>query len=196
VDAAFTARAEGIDLRPVQVRSEIVEFLAHVRASEPRCVLEIGRGNGGTLYLLARAAAPDAVLLSLDVREYDRARIRLFRSFARGDQRVVIRQADSQTEETRASIAEVFGHRPLDALFIDGDHAYDGVRRDYELYAPLVRPGGLIAFHDIVEGPESAVGGVPRFWREVKESLVEPVELVESRAQGGYGIGFGRRGSG
>jgi predicted O-methyltransferase YrrM len=193
VDAAFTARAETIDLRPVQVRSEILQFLTHVHAAEPRGVLEIGRGNGGTLYLLARAAAPDALLVSLDVREDERARVRLFRSFARGGQSVVIRRADSQSEETRASLAKVFGRRQLDLLFIDGDHSYDGVRRDYELYAPLVRPGGLIAFHDIVDGPESAVGGVPRFWREVKASLLEPVELVESRAQGGYGIGFGRR---
>ena len=178
----------------MQVRSEIAEFLAHVRVAEPRSVLEIGRGNGGTLYLLARAAAPDALLVSLDNREDDRAHFRLLRSFARGDQSVVIRRADSQSEETRDSVAKVFGPRQLDLLFIDGDHAYDGVRRDYELYAPLVRPGGLIAFHDIVDGPESAVGDVPRFWREVKESLVEPVELVESHAQGGYGIGFGRRG--
>jgi predicted O-methyltransferase YrrM len=194
VEAAFSARAEDIDLRPVQVRSEIVEFLARVRASEPRCVLEIGRGNGGTLYLLARAAAPDALLVSLDLRDHDRAHSRLFGSFARGDQRVVVRLADSQSEETRDSVATLFGARQLDLLFIDGDHAYEGVRRDYELYAPLVRPGGLIAFHDIVDGPESAVGGVPRFWREVKESLVEPVELIESRAQGGFGIGFGRCG--
>jgi predicted O-methyltransferase YrrM len=80
-------------------------------------------------------------------------------------------------------------------LFIDGDHSYEGVRRDWELYSPLVRPGGLIALHDIVEGPEWAVGEVPRFWREVRDTLDDVVELVESRDQGGYGIGVGRRAS-
>jgi hypothetical protein len=33
-------------------------------------------------------------------------------------------------------------------LFIDGDHRYEGVRRDFEMYSPLVGAGGLIAFHD------------------------------------------------
>jgi predicted O-methyltransferase YrrM len=196
VEAVFTARGEHVDVCPVQVRSEIVGFLRQVRVAEPRRVLEIGIGNGGTLYLLARAAPPGALLLSLDNRPYERARVRLFESFAREGQRVVIRHGDSHSEETRDSVAMLFGGEPLDLLFIDGDHSYEGVRRDWELYEPLVRPGGLIAFHDIVAGPEHAVGGVPRFWREAKASLVEPVELVESWDQGGYGIGFGCRGAG
>jgi predicted O-methyltransferase YrrM len=36
----------------------------------------------------------------------------------------------------------------ISALFIDGDHSYLGVKRDIELYAPRVVPGGIIAFHD------------------------------------------------
>jgi predicted O-methyltransferase YrrM len=76
----------------------------------------------------------------------------------------------------------------VDFLFVDGDHEYEGVVKDYELYAPLVRPGGLIAFHDIVPGDEEVVGGVPRFWEELKGSH-ETTELVESLDQGGYGIG-------
>lgn len=37
---------------------------------------------------------------------------------------------------------------PADAVFIDGDHSFDGVMRDARLARALVRPGGLIAFHD------------------------------------------------
>jgi len=33
-------------------------------------------------------------------------------------------------------------------LFIDADHAYDGVKADWELYSPHVKEDGLIAFHD------------------------------------------------
>jgi predicted O-methyltransferase YrrM len=33
-------------------------------------------------------------------------------------------------------------------LFIDGDHSYEGVTRDVELFAPLLQPGGLIVFDD------------------------------------------------
>lgn len=37
---------------------------------------------------------------------------------------------------------------PYDFLYIDGDHLYDGVKQDYLDYAPMVRPGGIVAIHD------------------------------------------------
>lgn len=36
----------------------------------------------------------------------------------------------------------------LDALFIDGDHSYDGARIDFEKFSPFVVKGGVIMFHD------------------------------------------------
>jgi hypothetical protein len=39
-----------------------------------------------------------------------------------------------------------------------------------------------------VEGPAEKVGGVPRFWREVK-SQYRAVEMIDNPNQGGYGIG-------
>ncbi|HNQ24420.1 MAG TPA: class I SAM-dependent methyltransferase [Phycisphaerae bacterium] len=48
---------------------------------------------------------------------------------------------------------------PVRVLLIDADHSYAGVRRDFELWSPLVAPGGLIIFHDyLMEG-----AGVRRF---------------------------------
>jgi predicted O-methyltransferase YrrM len=191
--AATTARAGDVTIQPVQVESEITELTALVAAERPKRVLEVGTANGGTLFLFSWASADDARLLSLDIRDYDGAHRRLFRSFASRRRRTVVAQADSHDEATRARVEAFFERQPVDVLFIDGDHSYDGVRRDYELYAPLVRRGGLIAFHDIVEGPEELVGGVPRFWGEVRPELDDVRELVESWDQGGYGIGVGRR---
>jgi hypothetical protein len=51
--------------------------------------------------------------------------------------------------------------RPINLLFIDGDHRYEGVRQDYEIYAPMVE--GIIAFHDLAGEP-----GVARFWDELQ----------------------------
>jgi predicted O-methyltransferase YrrM len=191
VDAAFAPRHGSLPLAPAQVRREVTAFVERVRDEHPRRVLEIGTGHGATLYLLAWASAPDARLLSLDNRDFS-ARRRLYRSFARKGQQVQVMLCDSHTVESRNAVRTFFGGEPVDVLFIDGDHSYDGVRRDYELYSPFVRSGGLIAFHDIVDGSESFVGGVPRFWRELKPTLGEVVELVESWSQGGYGIGLAR----
>lgn len=41
-----------------------------------------------------------------------------------------------------------FSTRRLATLFIDGDHSYEGVKRDWELYSPLVAPGGYVIFDD------------------------------------------------
>jgi len=193
VEAAFETRVGSTSIVPTQVREEMVEFLARVCGDRPRRVLEIGTDNGGTLYLLAWASTSDARVLSIDIRKYDRLRTKLYNSLGRGRQRVTLHCGDSGSDATRAAVERYFGGEPLDLLFIDGDHAYESVRRDYELYAPLVRAGGTIAFHDIVDGPESSVGGVPRFWREVRPSLRHIVEIVHSDDQGGYGIGMGVR---
>lgn len=37
----------------------------------------------------------------------------------------------------------------IDLLFIDGDHSYDAVKRDIEDWAPMLKPDGFIAFHDV-----------------------------------------------
>jgi predicted O-methyltransferase YrrM len=97
--------------------------------------------------------------------------------------------ADAHDPLTRDRVKRLFGGRAVDLLFIDGDHSYEGVRRDFDLYSPLVRKGGMIALHDIVPGPTVLVGEVPRFWRELKRTHTASHEIVEDWQQGGFGIG-------
>ena len=42
---------------------------------------------------------------------------------------------------------------PLAFLFIDGGHGAEPARRDYEGWTPHVRPGGLLAIHDVFADP-------------------------------------------
>jgi predicted O-methyltransferase YrrM len=37
---------------------------------------------------------------------------------------------------------------PLDFLFIDGDHRYESVLRDFNEWTPLIKTGGILAMHD------------------------------------------------
>jgi predicted O-methyltransferase YrrM len=37
---------------------------------------------------------------------------------------------------------------PVELLFIDGDHSYEGARRDAELWLPRLVDGGTVMFHD------------------------------------------------
>ncbi len=72
-------------------------------------------------------------------------------------------------------------------LFIDGDHTYEGVKKDFDMYSPLVKKGGIVAFHDIVQVSDAGVE-VARFWNEVKSSY-QHREIIEDPQQGWGGIG-------
>lgn len=39
----------------------------------------------------------------------------------------------------------------IDLLFIDGDHSYEGVRKDFDLYSQILSPNGVIMLHDTDE---------------------------------------------
>ena len=52
---------------------------------------------------------------------------------------------------------------PIDLLFIDGSHVYEDVVSDFENFFPHVKPGGIVAFHDVAEGWP----GPTRAWREI-----------------------------
>ena len=191
----------GITIRPMQVRSELRSLVTMIENRAIRVVLEIGTANGGTLFVLARAASSDAVLISVDLPGgefgggYPRWKRGLYRTFATGGQQLFLIQRDSHQDETIDQVRNILSGRKVDLLLIDGDHTYEGVRRDFEAYRAFVGDGGVLAFHDIVpENPqrrseyELCSGQVPRFWSELR-SRYRHAELVEDWNQGGMGIG-------
>ena len=66
--------------------------------------------------------------------------------------------------------------RPIDMLFIDGDHSYEGVKKDWSLFTPHVTEFGVVVFHDTIWDlkPDPrwsrADMGVPRFVEELRQS--------------------------
>jgi predicted O-methyltransferase YrrM len=197
------APAELVDLRisplPLvasQKRDEIVPALEAIQALEPERVCEIGTAAGGTLYLLTRVSAPGALIVSIDLAISPHTRA-LREQLAKDGQRVVSLAGNSRDEAVATHLERLLEGRPLDALFIDGDHSYDGVRADFERYVPLVRSGGIVALHDINEDfrtrhgivTPSISGDVPRFWLELKERH-RTEELIADPEQDGFGIGL------
>lgn len=182
--------------RPLQRRAEILRLTELVRELRPEAVCEIGAAGGGTAFLFAHAAADDATVVSVDL-SFERARRRAVGLFARKGQRLVCVQGDSHEESTLASVRASLRGRPLDLLYLDGDHSFEGVAADFKLYTPLVRPGGLVVLHDIVAdfrtryGVETSsdTGGVPLFWELVKRAGGDVTEIVEDESQDGFGIG-------
>lgn len=51
---------------------------------------------------------------------------------------------------TSAAAAPTFPYESLDFVYLDGDHRAEAVYHDLELWWPRVRPGGVLAGHDVV----------------------------------------------
>jgi predicted O-methyltransferase YrrM len=185
-------------MRPIQYREEFVPFLDFLRSTQPAGVVEIGTSYGGTFFMLCQAAGSSARLVTIDIA----APATSVESYRHGRQSVTGIVGGSTSASVNDRVRTLFPHG-VDVLFIDGDHAYEGVRADYELYRDLVRPGGFVAFHDIVPDSEERTGtpggqrwagGVPRFWRDFKavnDGSWEIREFVKSWEQEGFGIGVG-----
>jgi predicted O-methyltransferase YrrM len=176
------------------VRSELFKFASLIQEQRPKSVLEIGTRNGGTFFVLCQLSDPLAKVISLDLPGgnfgggYGGYRVPVLRRMKRPQQQLHLLRADSHDPSTLGRVGDVLQGTKLDLLFIDADHRYEGVKQDFEMYSPLVKPGGIIAFHDIVHGQPDLVGGVERFWNEIKTKYRHS-EIIESPHQPWGGIG-------
>ncbi|MBS0659727.1 MAG: class I SAM-dependent methyltransferase [Verrucomicrobia bacterium] len=181
-------------LGPHQDDDEICRFLEFA-AAHGLCtrVLEIGVAAGGTNFLLAHALPDVRLVLGVDLRLMNE---RILRFFRQTPQRFEYVEGSSQDPAALERVRRALDGQPLDLLFIDGDHHYAGVAADFTLYRPLVRPGGLIAFHDIVPDHQTRhgratgrwAGDVPILWAELKPHF-RTHEFVHDPGQDGLGIG-------
>ena len=185
-------------IRPLQIRNEFREMIRRVAKASPRRILEIGTANGGTLFALTRSAVDDATVISVDLPiglfggGYPAWKKSLYTRFAVSGQRLHLIRGNSHSPAVFQQVRQHLGIERLDVLFIDGDHRYEGVKADYNMYAPLLRAGGLLILHDIVESQFDRSVEVARFWRELKSDadLAHHSEIIADSAQGYAGIGI------
>jgi hypothetical protein len=172
---------QAITVGAVQKATECAFMLRESAAIEPKVVVELGSARGGTYWAFARAAHPEATLVSIDlvggspidVRDgkdvyHGRPQRGRMRSFVLPTQTSVLIDASTQEESTVARLREKLEGQEIDVLFIDADHRYEGVKRDFELYEPLVRSGGKIFFHDVLVQNDKR-SGVHILWAELKK---------------------------
>lgn len=192
----WTGYGPFMHIKSLQHLEEQVSLFDLVQSRPIRNALEIGTCNGGTLFPLLALTSPDAHIISIDLPGgihgggYDASWAEFFHRAFRGEQQTLdLIRGNSQSSETLKRVQQLLKGELLDYLFIDGDHRFEGVKRDFLLYGPLVKRGGLIAFHDIDEELPVATVDVPRFWREIK-GLAPTVEFIrQQRHPPYYGIG-------
>lgn len=180
----------------LQVENEIVPFLNYVADHNPTVIGEIGLKHGGNSFLFLRRLQNVRLYLGMDLVLENINKLKFYR---RANQKMHILEGNSQLPDVVGRAKRHLGDQRFDFLFIDGDHEYDGVLEDLIQWYSLVKPGGLIAFHDIVPDQETRTGvkdessrlwggGVHKLWANIKPHFKHK-EFVDNWEQGGFGIG-------
>ena len=146
--------------------AELEALLALVRTVHPTRILEIGTQGGGWDYAVASVAGRGAAFLAVDIAKHRNPQRRALADELKARGMSYEWMIGDSTDP--AIVGQVKDRMPeVDVLHIDGDHTYEGCKADFQNYAPLVRKGGLIVFHDAVSVVDSQVG-VKRFWDELR----------------------------
>ena len=189
VDMAMDFKTTGLyRVDSVQKREEILALANAVAEIKPKTIVEIGTCNGGTLFIWSNLASECVITCDLNV---SKIRDELYSAFPPPDSacKVIPLAGDSHQQEFLDKVKQTLNGREVDFLFIDGDHTEEGVRSDYNMYSPLVRPGGIIAFHDILEKQPVPGNQVYYFWEKIKHET-NSEEFVKDYDQTGFGIGI------
>lgn len=153
-------------------------------AEDAEIILEIGTHGGRTFSALSWAAPRGAILISVDIAPPHTFGVAELATHCAPERTIVQIIGDSADRSTINRVKELLFERKIDLLFIDGDHTYDAVKADHENYAPLVRSGGFVAFHDISGEP-----GVAGYWDDLT-----PAQSGEAISGSGImGLGWYRK---
>lgn len=208
-----------------QVRSEITDLTKFVientplKDDKPINILEIGTKFGGSFYIW-NSINQDGMNISIDIsdggqhggiseEEMDKRDLWFAERFnnchfIRGDSHSfdTVKQVKSFNEGWSLRDSST-SYSFIDFFFIDGDHSYEGVEQDFDMYSPFVKKGGIIAFHDIVISDRHHERNVyvGEFWKELTSNVIEDgicyngqlfafKELIGSEDQNWAGIGI------
>jgi cephalosporin hydroxylase len=143
-----------------QRQDELAAAVAVVAAVEPQVIVEIGCDGGGTLFCWRQLCDSVYGITLAD------------NSWPTGGQScplethgATVLRGDSHDLASLSWLQEKLGERLIDVLHIDGDHSKEGVDADYTMYSPLVRPGGLVLVHDVLNHWDPRVK-VHEWWTE------------------------------
>lgn len=86
----------------------------------------------------------------------------------------------SLIRSTSEEAVKQFSNNSIDFVYIDGDHRYEMVKKDLEIWIDKVKHNGIISGHDIVMPNEINGGWGPGIQRAIKDVFKEeyPVYIV------------------
>ena len=188
--------------------SDTEAIILAVLARDARCMFEFGTATGRTTYLWARNSAPDARVATLTLAPNQVSAY----AAAPGDTEHAARHAIDESAFTRflysgtdaeAKVTQLYGDSKTfdegsyvgrcDLIFVDGSHARSYVESDTAKALRMLRPGGVLLWHDYRDPVVQPVTiGVYEYLNELRASL--PIVRLGSTSLVGYRAPDARRG--
>ena len=145
--------------------------------------VEIGVDEGKSFYVAHKLTKPGVIRIGIDINDPGEA-------FVKGE-KVSIGRRDFFKEEGIVGLekdglyvhgdsnvfAKIFKAPFVDLIFIDGFHNYDSVRKNVDMWLPLMKPGSTMLFHDYIDSNSDGVKPV------CDETFGDKVELIGEMAR-------------
>lgn len=160
--------------RGIQQReSDFLPVLQMIVDKKYKSLLEIGAYSGGCTYAYSQLCEK---VVSVDLQHRGKEKY----------DNVFYIWGDSHSETI---IEKIKSQGKYDVIFIDGDHTYEGVKKDFELTKDFLNEGGIICFHDIWQSQECIRQNchVYKLWDELKKKHYH-IELGDVKTWGGIGV--------
>jgi predicted O-methyltransferase YrrM len=157
------------------------------RSLKPEVCVEIGSARGKSACYIARALAENGKgkLYAIDPHTRtdwnDDDSVETYAVMRQNLEYLGLSDRVEIIRKTSQNAAQGWG-RTIDLIFIDGDHSYEGVKRDWELFVPHVSPFGVVVFHD-------TAWDIHRYlWREYARDDMGVPRLVDELRLAGYPV--------
>lgn len=190
-----TLSGQRISQHPVEI-NDFKELMAKHGCTS---YLEIGARFGDTFYDVVKSMPAGSKAVAVDLVDGYWGREGSDKHLNRASAKLNEAGYDTHTiygDSTEEAIIEaVREHGPFDCIFIDGDHRYEGVKKDFLNYLPMAVK--IVGFHDInSEGLHNQANpalkyGVYYLWQEIKEDFEENEchEFIKEETKRPMGIG-------
>jgi predicted O-methyltransferase YrrM len=145
--------------------------------------LEIGCYAGGSACLMLQRPNTNVISIDIGYPIDKEIVIQNVNKLNKHNNKYTYIKGDSRNSDTVSKLERELNDDLIDILFIDGDHSYDGVVSDFNIYKKYLRKGGYIIFDDYNDSQYSP---------EVKNA-VDNLELDGYEILGSFGDEFGAR---
>ena len=177
------------NLRLQQHPEEYARLLVFLREQNAKSYLELGVGQGGSFLLNSLMQENLEVCHAVDDCDYQRnapgfwdQNISIEKSVI--DLKEIKRKDNIKFFNKKSNDFFVKNDLTYDIIFIDADHRYEGVKKDYAEAVQVLNPHGFLIFHDIINYDPGI--GVPQFWSELDKDK----KIREFKDSGFAGIGI------